>query len=123
MAFAVDERLAGGILAYCPVELFAPDVEQVVIVKEMSAEGGCLPSREDDGFVAVEDAEPHGKAPDVMAVIDSYTFSQLHVEEGMRIVGSPEVQSPETVFVSIFTCLVDATGYHAVRFGIGGQTL
>lgn len=40
MAFAVDERLAEGILAYCPVELFAPYVEQVVIVKEMSAEGG-----------------------------------------------------------------------------------
>ena len=58
-----------------------------------------------------------------MAVVDSYAFSQLHVEEGMGIVGSPEVQSPETVFVGILTSLVDAAGYHAVRFGIGGQTL
>ena len=105
MAFAVDERLAEGVLAHGPVELFQPYLAQGFVLKEVSAKCSGLARGKYNRFVAVEDAEPDGEAAQVVCFIEAYALSELAVEALGCIGWCKEVKGIESFSIFIFFSL------------------
>ena len=61
MSFSINQGLSERILAYGPVQLFQTDVEQFLVLQEVSADGGGLSVGKMDGGIAVENVEHTGK--------------------------------------------------------------
>ena len=102
MAFAVDERLAEGVLAHGPVELFQPYLAQGFVLKEVSAKCSGLARGKDNGFVSVEDAEPDGETAQVVCFIQLHALPELTVVALGRIGWRKEVKGIETFSIFIF---------------------
>ena len=77
MSFSINQGLSERILAYGPVQLFQTDVEQFLVLQEVSADGGGLSVGKMDGGIAVENVEPHGEAFHVVLFVQLYSSFNL----------------------------------------------
>ena len=118
MSFSINQGLSERILAYGPVQLFQTDVEQFLVLQEVSADGGGLSVGKMDGGIAVENVEPHGETFHVVLFVQLYSSFNLFRVQFLGIGRGKQMEGVEVGGILIFLCMVNTAWNHTVGMGI-----
>ena len=118
VSFSINQGLSERILAYGPVQLFQTDVEQFLVLQEVSADGGGLSVGKMDGGIAVENVEPHGETFHVVLFVQLYSSFNLFRVQFLGIGRGKQMEGVEVGGILIFLCMVNTAWNHTVGMGI-----